>query len=201
MAVPVGRGRGDADRFQRGSCRHTLKTWGCRPLDPKPTSPRLEVSQPHILRPSCGMHELNYFASVVVVELRTTPVYGFAHVVKYKDRDGRHALPLFGTKCFIEWLPRIGELIHIGRSLRQCFRSSLQEGDGVTIAQDFDRVLVGPSAYCFRDFCNTGFPILRPGANSVLDGRPVFFLVRCQLQRGLCQINPQIHQGIPVRCI
>ena len=60
------------------------------------------------------MHELNYFASVVVLELRTTPVYGFAHVVKYKDRDGRHALPLFGTKCLIEWLPRLGELIHIG---------------------------------------------------------------------------------------
>jgi hypothetical protein len=54
-----------------------------------------------------------YF-SVVVLRLRTTPVYGFAHVVEYKDRDSRHALPLFGTKCFIEWLPRLGELIHIG---------------------------------------------------------------------------------------
>ena len=114
MAVPVGRGRGDGDRFQRGSCRHTLKTRGCRPLDRKQTSPGLEVSQPHVLRPSCGRHESNYFASVVVIELRTTPVDSFAHVVKYKDREGRHALPLFGTKCFIEWLPGLGELIHIG---------------------------------------------------------------------------------------
>src|SRR4029450_8501286 len=130
-----------------------------------------------MLRPICGRQESNYFDSVLILKLRTTPFYGFTHIVEYKDRDGRHALPLFGTKRFIKWLPRLGELIHIGGSLSQWLRGSLQEGDGVTIAQDFDRVLVGPSAYCFRDFCNAGFPILRPGANRVLYSRPECFLV------------------------
>ena len=67
-----------------------------------------------MLRPGCGRHKSNYFASVLVLKLRTAPVYGFTHIVEYKDRDGGHALPLFGTECIIEWLPRLGELIHIG---------------------------------------------------------------------------------------
>ena len=67
-----------------------------------------------MLRPLCGRNESNYFASVIVLKLRTTPFYGFTHIVEYKDRDSRHTLPLFGTKRFIEWLPRLGELIHIG---------------------------------------------------------------------------------------
>jgi hypothetical protein len=67
-----------------------------------------------MLRPSCGRHESNYFASVLVLRLRTTPFYDITHIVEYKDSDGRHALPLFGTKRLIEWLPRVGELIHIG---------------------------------------------------------------------------------------
>jgi hypothetical protein len=67
-----------------------------------------------MLRPSCGRHQSNDFASVLVLRLRTTPFYDITHIVEYKDSDGRHALPLFGTKRLIEWLPRIGELIHIG---------------------------------------------------------------------------------------
>jgi len=34
--------------------------------------------------------------------------------MEHKDREGRHALSLFGTKSFVEWLPRLGELIQIG---------------------------------------------------------------------------------------
>ena len=56
----------------------------------------------------------NYFASVLVLGLRTAPFYGITHIVEYQDRDGRHALPLFGTKRLVEWLPRLGEFIQIG---------------------------------------------------------------------------------------
>jgi hypothetical protein len=67
-----------------------------------------------MLRPLCGRYESNYFASVVVLRLRPTPFYDITHIVEHKDRDGRHALSLFGTKRFIEWLPRLGEFIQIG---------------------------------------------------------------------------------------
>src|SRR6185312_13858227 len=127
-----------------------------------------------MLRSLCGRYGSNYFALVLVVGLRTAPFYGITHIVEYQDRDGRHALPLFGTKSFVEWLPRLGEFIQIGRSLSQRFRASLQKGDGVTIAHDFKRTFVGPFTHCFCDFCKTGFPILRPATNSTLYSRPVF---------------------------
>jgi hypothetical protein len=74
--------------------------------------------------------------SILVLRLRTTPVYGITQIVEYKDRKGPHALPLFGTKRFVEWLPRLGEFIQVCRSLGQGFRASLQKGDRVTIFQD-----------------------------------------------------------------
>jgi hypothetical protein len=69
-----------------------------------------------MLRPLCGRFESNYFASVLVV-LRlccTAPVYDVTHVAEHKNREGRHALPLFLAKRIVEWLPRLGELIQIG---------------------------------------------------------------------------------------
>ncbi len=51
---------------------------------------------------------------VLIVRLRTAPFYGITHIVEYQDRNGRHALPLFGIKRFVEWLPRLGEFIQIG---------------------------------------------------------------------------------------
>ena len=50
----------------------------------------------------------NYFASVLVVGLRTAPFYGITHLVQYKNGNGRHALSLFGTERFVEWLPGLG---------------------------------------------------------------------------------------------
>ena len=46
--------------------------------------------------------------------------------------------------------------------------------------------------------CNPGLPVPRPGPNSGLYRRPEFFLVRCQLQRGLNEINPCICQSAQV---
>ena len=86
--------------------QHSLLAGG-RTAGPFPTVAAL-------LRPSCGNYESNYFASVLVLRLRTTPVYDITHIVEYKDRECRHALPLFGTKRFVEWLPRLGEFIQIG---------------------------------------------------------------------------------------
>jgi hypothetical protein len=50
---------------------------------------------------------------LVVRSLHTTVFHGVAHIAKHKDREGCHALPLFGTKSFVEWLPRLSELIQI----------------------------------------------------------------------------------------
>ena len=61
------------------------------------------------------MNEL--LASVLVLSLRTTSFHDITHIVEYKDREGRHALPLFRIERFVEWLPRLGEFIQIGRSL------------------------------------------------------------------------------------
>ena len=66
-----------------------------------------------MLPPLCDRYGSNYLALVLVVGLRTAPFYGITHIVEYQDRDGRHALPLFGTKRFVEWLPRLGEFIQI----------------------------------------------------------------------------------------
>ncbi|MGY3121996.1 hypothetical protein ACVWXN_008293 [Bradyrhizobium sp. i1.4.4] len=53
-------------------------------------------------------------ASVLVLGLRTTSFHDITHIVKDKDREGSHALPLFGTEGLVEWLPRLGEFIQIG---------------------------------------------------------------------------------------
>ena len=76
--------------------------------------------------------------------------------MEYKDREGGHALPLFGTKSFVERLPRLGEFIQIGRSLSQCFRASLQKGDGVTIAKDFEKDFRRPVYPLFLRFLQDG---------------------------------------------
>jgi hypothetical protein len=145
----------------------------------------------------------NHFGSVLVVFrlYSTAPVSDITHIAEYKDREGRHALPLFLAKRIVEWLPRIGESIQIGRSLSQCLRASLQKGDGITIAHEVRTALVCPYTHCFLDFCNTGFPILRIGTNSALYRRPKLFLLRCQLQRGLYQINPHVRECIQFGCI
>ena len=63
---------------------------------------------------NCAGRQRHRTASVLVLGLRTTPVYDITHIVEYKDRKSPHALPLFGTKRFVEWLPRLGEFIQIG---------------------------------------------------------------------------------------
>jgi hypothetical protein len=112
----------------------------------------------------------NSFASVFVLSsLRSAPFHDITHVVEHKDCERSHALPLFGTERLVQRLPSLGELIQIGGSLRQCFRTPLQESNGIAIAHHLDRILVGPSTDCFLDFCNTSSPILRPGANGEED--------------------------------
>jgi len=144
----------------------------------------------------------DHFSSVVaVLELRTASFCGIAHIVDYKDREGRHTLPLLLAQRLIERLPSLGELVQIGGSLSQCFGALLQEGDRVAIADGFDPALVSPHTHGFLDFRDTGSAILRPGANGALDRWPKLFLIRCQLQCGLHQIDSHVGYCIPVRCI
>ena len=94
-----------------------MKTQGMSAFEPqKQTSPRLKVSYQLAAYSDhfCARYQSNQFASVLVLRLRTTSFNDITHIVEYKDREGRHALPLFGIKRFVEWLPRLGEFIQIG---------------------------------------------------------------------------------------
>jgi hypothetical protein len=60
--------------------------------------------------------ELPKYGAVLVLVVRSlhpTVLRGVAHVPEDKYREGRHALPLFGTKSLVEGLPRLSELIQI----------------------------------------------------------------------------------------
>src|SRR6516165_10215784 len=119
--------------------------------------------------------ELPKYGAVLVLVVRslyTTVFHGVAHIAKHKDREGRHTLPLFGTKSLVEGLPRLSELIQISGSLSQSLRTSLQKSDWITIVHDFDRTFVGPLTDRFCDLRKTRLPILSVGANSTLYSRP-----------------------------
>jgi len=80
---------------------------GCPPLDPKRTSPKAQNQ--------LGANRIAFASVLVVLRLCcTAPVCDITHIVEYKDREGRHAMPLFLAKRIVEWLPRLGELIQIG---------------------------------------------------------------------------------------
>jgi len=119
---------------------------------------------------------------VVVLRLQPTLFHSISRFTKYNKRKGAHPPLLLGVESLIERLPRIGELLKIGRSLGQGIGASMHEVDRIAVAQGFDRTtfaqLTGPC--CLS--CDAGLAVLRPGANGVLDSGPVFFLVRCQLQ-------------------
>ena len=67
----------------------------------------------HLCRQSACAAKISASRLIVVVRVRTTPFYGITHIAEYKDRESYHALPLFRTKRFIEWLPRLSEFIQI----------------------------------------------------------------------------------------
>jgi hypothetical protein len=78
-------------------------------LRPRQSRQRLRISD-------SGHQETNCFGSVLVLGglHRPAPFDGIAHIVNHKDRERRHALSLLLSKCFVEWLPRLRELIQIG---------------------------------------------------------------------------------------
>ena len=51
---------------------------------------------------------------LVVLGLQTTVFSVVPEITNYEDREGRHALLLFWGQGFIEWLPRIGEVLKVG---------------------------------------------------------------------------------------
>src|SRR6516164_9775915 len=76
---------------------------------------------------------------VVVLRLQTTLFHSISRFTKYNDRKGAHPPLLLGIESLIERLPRIGELLKIGRSLGQGIGASMHEVDGIAVAQGFDR--------------------------------------------------------------
>ena len=139
-------------------------------------------------------------ATVVVLRLQTTLFDSISRFTKYNERKGGHSPLLLGVESLIERLPRIGELLKVGRSLGQGIGASMHKVDRIAVAQGFDRTTFTQFIRSCGRSCDAGFPVLSPGANSVLYRRLVFFLVRCQLQRGLDNINPRIRQSAHVRC-
>ena len=81
-----------------GQQRDRLKTPGDIGLEPK-----ADIAQ--------GSKSI--LLSILILRLRTTPFYDITHIVEYQGRKGTHALPLFGTKRFVEWLPGFSEFIQI----------------------------------------------------------------------------------------
>ena len=96
----------------------------------------------------------------------------------------------------IKWLPRIGKLLKVGGSLCQCIGASVQERYSIAVAPDFDSILIDTFSHRFGGLCQAGLPVLRPSTDGALYSRPVFLLLRGQLQCSLDQINPQIRQAI-----
>ena len=121
-------------------------------------------------------------AAVVVLRLQTTLFDSISRFTKYNERKGGHSPLLLGVESLIERLPRIGELLKVGRSLGQGIGASMHKVDRIAVAQGFDRTTFTQFIRPRRRSCDAGLPVLRPGANGVLDSGPVFFLVRCQLQ-------------------
>ena len=139
-------------------------------------------------------------ATVVVLRLQTTLFDSISRFTKYNERKGGHSPLLLGVESLIERLPRIGELLKVGRSLGQGIGASMHKVDRIAVAQGFDRTTFTQFIRPRRRSCDAGLPVLRPSANSVLYSRPVFFLVRRQLQSGLDDINPRIRQCAHVGC-
>src|SRR5262245_8130492 len=96
-----------------------------------------------------------------------------------------HAEPalLVGTQRLIERLPRRGELLEVGRSLSEGIGAPIHEFNRIAVAQPFDRALVSPSSQACRYALQPALPVIGPGADSLLDRPPEFFLIRRQLQR------------------
>ena len=88
-------------------------------------------------------------APIILVVVRPTLFYDIAYVPKNKERKGRHALFLLLAKGLIERLPRIGEVLQVGRSLSQGVRAPLHEIDRIAVAQDFGRTFVNFAAHRF----------------------------------------------------
>ncbi len=103
---------------------------------------------------------------------------------------------LVGAEGLIERRPRRGELFESGCSFSQGIGASVQKFDGITIAHRFDKTAAGPFSSSCRNVRQAALPSLRPGADGFLDGRPVLFLIRFQLQRALDDRNPCIRESI-----
>jgi hypothetical protein len=81
-----------------------------------------------------------------------------------------------------------------GRTLTQSLRSTLHEFDRIAFTNRFH----GAAIAQFRHPFPPGLPVLRSRADGLLHGRPVFFLVGRQLQRGLDYADARIRQGVQV---
>jgi hypothetical protein len=64
---------------------------------------------------------------------------GTSQITKCNKRKVTHPLLLVRREGLIQRPPCISELLKVGCSLRQGIGSSLQESDGITVAQDFGR--------------------------------------------------------------
>jgi hypothetical protein len=136
---------------------------------------------------------------VVILRLQTTLFHSIPHLTKYEDRQGGHAPLLVLAECLIERFPRIRYLLKVCGSLSQGISTSMLKGDRITVAYNFDSTALTQFVQTRYVGSHASLPILRSAANSGLHGWPVFFLVGCQLQCGLHEIDPRIRQTVKIR--
>src|SRR5690349_21412109 len=106
-------------------------------------------------------------------------------------RDKVHTLLLVGSESLIERLPRVDEPFEIGGSFSQGIGASAHELDRIKV------MLTG--SFCLRaGLCNPAVSSLGSGTNGLLYGRPIFRLLRRQLQHGLGDAKSRIGQDVDV---
>src|SRR6516165_10677591 len=132
---------------------------------------------------------------LVVLRLQTSVFRPISQITKRSDRKVAHPPLLIGGEGLIERLPRFGELLEVCCFLRQCISAFVQKFNRIAVAQDFYTTFATQFIRLFLQVCETGLPVPRPRANSVLHSWPQFFLISCQLQRGLNDINPRTRHG------
>src|SRR5689334_10834332 len=97
-----------------------------------------------------------------------------------KDCKGSQPLLLLGAECRVKRSPRVRKFLQILSSLSQGVRPSVQERNGIAVAQDIVSAFVTHFAHRLCYPREAGITVLRPDADGVCDGWPVFLLVRCQ---------------------
>jgi hypothetical protein len=130
---------------------------------------------------------------IVVLFGLATVLDRIAHPAHDDIRRERHPPLLILAQRLVERLPSIGELLKIAPALNEPVRSALHKLDWIALVEDVHCAIVQ-----FGYPLQPRLPVLRPSADGLFDGRPIFFLIGRQLQGGLEYADTHIRQAFQV---